>query len=269
MFKNLKISRWVYGLLLCGAVSGLMLEDVAFGQGGRGPGGGGPGGRRGGPGGNSLRGGPQGGQQGGGFGGGPIAGGGGGQGNCQSMVDKVMSMDSNGDGTLTANEVQDPRLQGMMSVADVDADGVVTQDELRNMFTQQMAQQGEFRGGPGGPPGFGGGEFGEGGPGRGPGGRGPDGRGPGGMGSEGRGPGGPPHSGELMPSFIQDELELTEEQRSRLAELQKAVDKKIQGILTKEQRARYKEMLMRGPGGPGGGPGGPGGGGRGPGGPAP
>ncbi len=229
MFKNLKISRWVYGLLLCGAVSGLMLENVALGQGGRGPGGGGPGGRRGGPGGNSLRGGPQGGQQGGGFGGGPIAGGGGGQGNCQSMVDKVMSMDSNGDGTLTANEVQDPRLQGMMSVADVDADGVVTQDELRNMFTQQMAQQGEFRGGPGGPP----------------------------------------HSGELMPSFIQDELELTEEQRSRLAELQKAVDKKIQGILTKEQRARYKEMQMRGPGGPGGGPGGPGGGGRGPGGPAP
>lgn len=268
MNKHQRIGRWVSGLLLCGAVCGLLVQEVAMGQGGRGPGGGGPGGRRGGPGGGPQRGGfqgggpqggvpqkggpqrggPQGGgQQGGGFGGGPIAGGGG-AGNCQSMMDKVMTMDFNGDGMLTANEVQDPRLQGMMSVADVDANGVVTQDELRNMFMQRLAQQGDFGGGP---PGFGGGEFGGEGPGRGPGGFGPGGRGPGGA---------PPQLGELMPGFIQDELELSEEQRSRLVELQKAVDKKILSILSKEQRVRYKEMQLRGPEGQGGGPAG----GRGP-----
>lgn len=171
--------------------------------------------------------------------------------NCQAMVEKLMTMDANGDGTLAANEVQDPRLHGMMSVADTDANGVVTRNELTTMLTKQLAEQGGAGGGPGGrgfgPNGGGAGERDLGGMRRGPGGMGPDGM-------------GPPQPGELMPMFLQEELGLTEQQRAEVAELQKLVDKKVLGILTKEQRAKYKEMKSRGPGGggrAGRGPGGP------------
>lgn len=266
MTQNTRIGRWLSGLLLSGALCGLLVPAELWSQGGRGGGGGGGGGPRGrggpgggGPGGQggagfrgapglNEQGGGQGGQPGGpggpgfgggggggaGFGGGPggvggAAGGGGGRGgqglNCQDMVSKAMTMDQNGDGMLTANEVPDPRLHGMMSIADTDANGVVTQDELTIMFTRQMAQQGN----PGG--GFGP----QGGPGM-------NGRGPG-MG----GPGGPSQSGEVFPGFLQDELGLNEQQRGQLADLQKFVDKRILSILNREQRARFKEMKARGP----------------------
>ncbi|MFK7736116.1 MAG: EF-hand domain-containing protein [Pirellulaceae bacterium] len=88
---------------------------------------------------------------------------------------------------------------------------------------------------------------GRGGEGRGPGGPGgAEGRGPGG--GEGRGPGGPgglgmggprPEPGELLPAFMIEELGLNERQQKRVMALQADVKKKLDSILTEEQ----KEML--------------------------
>src|SRR5262245_48682586 len=86
------------------------------------------------------------------------------------------------------------------------------------------------------------------------------------------GPGGPPQPGQILPGVLQDQLNLTPEQKKQLEELQKEVDAKLAKILTAEQKKTMQEMQDRfaSPGGPGGGgigPFGPGGfGGRGPGG---
>lgn len=80
------------------------------------------------------------------------------------------------------------------------------------------------RGGPGGPGGFGG-------PGRG-------GRG---------GFGGPPQPGQILPTFLQERLNLTAEQKKQLEELQKTTDGKLAKILTDEQQKQLKER----PEGPG------------------
>ncbi|QVL31104.1 CotH kinase family protein [Telmatocola sphagniphila] len=168
-------------------------------------------------------------------------------------------------------------------------------------------------GGPGGPGGFGPGGGGPGGPGggfgRGPGGPGGPGGGltkslkeffelrtvavsdqingkskgyvPQGFGPGGGGRGGPgggfgmrfPQPGEVMPEMIQNMLNLTSEQKKKLAEIQKETDSQIEKLLTEDQRKQLKEFKERGPGGFPGGPGGPGGfgpggpGGFGPGGP--
>jgi outer membrane protein assembly factor BamB len=91
--------------------------------------------------------------------------------------------------------------------------------------------------------------------------------GPGAPGGPKGGPGGPgrfggfPQPGQLLPSFLQDRLKLTAEQKEQIAALQKEVDAKLAAILTDEQKKQLKDM--RGgfrPGGPGG-FGGPGGGG--------
>ena len=80
---------------------------------------------------------------------------------------------------------------------------------------------------------------------------------------------GGPRPGEVMPSFVMDQLQLTDAQRRQIAALQQQVDAQLAQILTPEQ----KQMLLQGPsggggggsrgggqggfGGPGGGPGGP------------
>jgi spore coat protein CotH len=69
-----------------------------------------------------------------------------------------------------------------------------------------------------------------------------------------------PNPGEVLPPPLQDVLQLTEEQKKKLAELQKDVDAKLEKLLTEDQRKQLKEMKERGPGGFGGGmvlPGGP------------
>ena len=71
--------------------------------------------------------------------------------------------------------------------------------------------------------------------------------------------GGPPRPGEILNPMLQDRLNLTDDQKSKLADLQKVVDAKLETILTAEQKAQLKEMRDRGPGGFGGGSGGPGG----------
>lgn len=138
-----------------------------------------------------------------------------------------------------------------------------------------------FAGGPGGKPGAGPGGFPGGKPGAGPGGfpggkpGGPGGfpgGGPGGFpgGRPGAGPGGfgmqLPRPGEILPSFLQETLKLTDKQKKEITDLQKEVDGKVEKILTDDQKAQFKKLREAGPGGfpggfPGGGPGGfPGGG---------
>jgi outer membrane protein assembly factor BamB len=95
--------------------------------------------------------------------------------------------------------------------------------------------------------------------GRGPGGDGaPGGRRPGGDGAPGggrRGLGGfgaRPQPGQIMPTFLQERLNLSAEQKQQLDELQKDVDGRLAKILTDEQQKQLKEPLPGvGPGGRG------------------
>jgi hypothetical protein len=155
------------------------------------------------------------------------------------------------DDVVNRDDVTDERLLRLFDQADTKKEGVVTKEQLMALAAKLEAEQPAGRGGPGGD-----GPQGRGGPG-GPGG---DGRGgPGGPG--GRGPGGPPQLGVLMPDFVQETLKMTDEQKKKLAELQKETDAKIEKILTDEQKKQYKDMKDNpGRGGPGGrGPGGRGG----------
>ncbi len=125
-------------------------------------------------------------------------------------------------------------------------------------------------GGPGGGPGGRGGRGGR--PGD-PGGRGgrpsepggrPGGQRPGGFGPSGGPPfggppfGGPPRPGQVLPSFLQDALKLTDEQRKQLATLQTEVDRQLADILTAEQLQQLADPQQFGPPGPGMGGGPPG-----------
>jgi hypothetical protein len=202
------------------------------------------------------------------------------------IVTRMMAFDKNKDGKLTKDEVTDPRLQRLFDQADTNKDGVVTKEELMALAAKLEAEYGQAggRGGFGGPGGPGPGDFGPRGRGRGgrggPGGPGadrgqpdrggqgqpggfggpggPGAGGPGGFGARGgRGPGGfggPPRPGQIMPAFLQERLNLTEEQKKKLDELQKEVDSKLARLLTDEQRKQLEEMRQRGPGGPGGPP---------------
>jgi hypothetical protein len=173
-----------------------------------------------------------------------------------SIVTRMMAFDKNKDGKLTKDEVTDERLHRLFDRADANKDGVVTKEELMALAAQLEAEigQGGGRGGPGGP----GGPGGRGGPGRG----GPGGPGGPGRGGPGGGPGGfggPPELGQVLPTFLQERLNLTADQKKQLEELQKEVDGKLGKILTEEQKKQLKEMGDRGPGGfgPPGGRGGP------------
>jgi hypothetical protein len=183
---------------------------------------------------------------------------------------KMMAMDKNKDGKLTRDEITDSRLLRLFDEADTNHDGVVTREELLALAAKLEAEvpAGSSRGGSGGGPGgFGsppGGPDGFGGPPDG----GPDGqgqgRGRGGPGGRG-GFGPPPQPGQVLPARLQDELNLSDDQKKQIAELQKEVDAKLAKILTAEQLTQMKQMRGRGrgaggPGGPGGDRGGPPGG---------
>jgi hypothetical protein len=53
--------------------------------------------------------------------------------------------------------------------------------------------------------------------------------------------GGPPQPGQLLPSFVQDFLNFTDEQRKGLEGLQKDVDGKLAALLTDEQKEQLKD----------------------------
>lgn len=156
--------------------------------------------------------------------------------NVEAAVKKLMALDTDDDGKLTLSEVKDKRLQPLLKRADADGDGTVTKEELTAQIKKESAA-GPRVGAGGGP-------------------------GAGGPGGPGGGPGGPPQPGQVLPPFLQDELQLTEAQRRELQELQKDVDSRLSKILTSDQQQQLRQMQSRGPGGPGG----PGGGFGGPGG---
>ena len=159
----------------------------------------GPPGSKGGAGGPPPDGGGQGPRGGGEGGGGGHRGGPPGQGgNSENMIQQIMALDANGDGGLTPAEVTDLRLQTLLQQADTDSSGSVTLTELT---TAMNKKPGQGMGGPG----------------------------------MGGGPGGPPRPGEIMPGFIQDQLQLTDTQRQQLATLQSGVDAQLLQILTTQQ----------------------------------
>jgi Spy/CpxP family protein refolding chaperone len=72
-------------------------------------------------------------------------------------------------------------------------------------------------------------------------------------------PGGPgfgpqPQPGQIMPRQLRDQLRLTAAQQAKFAELQREVDRKVEQLLTEEQRAQLKRLRGNRPGGPPGGP---------------
>jgi hypothetical protein len=189
-----------------------------------------------------------------------------------ALVNRLMAFDKNKDGKLSRDEITDPGLLRLILSADANNDGFVTREELIAMVAKRRPGSEE-----------------------GPGKRDKGKAGPGKRDGEGERPGrpsdreafGPPRVGGLfLPPFVANQLELTEEQRKAVAELQKEVDARMSKILTPEQKKLLEKMpgpgaggrggpggFPGGPGGPGGfgggrgGPGGPGGFDRGPGGP--
>lgn len=188
---------------------------------------------------------PPGGQGGRGEGRGP--GGQGGPGGGEDAVARLMALDKNNDGKLTEDEYGDSRLKPLLERADADKNKVITREELTAQMQREMQNQGGGQGGPGfgggqgGGPGFGGGPGG----GQGFGG----GQSEGGMGRGGRGGmrgGMMMRPGTVLPEFMVQELQLTEEQRSKLAKLQATVDAELAKILTESQQQQMKQFGERG-----------------------
>jgi hypothetical protein len=140
--------------------------------------------------------------------------------NAQTMVDRMMAFDKNHDGKLTRDEITDERLLRLFDRADTNHDGIVTKEELEALNTQEASAANER--GPGGPGGRGGGRG-------------------------GRGGFGPPQSGQVLPGFIRDRLNLTDAQQKQLDALQKEVDAKLDSILTAEQKQQLKQQGPPGP----------------------
>lgn len=163
--------------------------------------------------------------------GGPPPGGPGGPGgvgmNPQELMKRLAALDTNGDGALTSNEVTDPGLLGLMQRADSNGDGSVTQAEVEAVLSGQGGQQTGGGGVMGPPPGMNGMK--------------------------------PPRPGEILPEFMQQQLQMTAEQKQQLALLQLQVDAQLKQILSADQIALLQSAA------PPGGPGGPGGFGAGPG----
>jgi hypothetical protein len=79
-----------------------------------------------------------------------------------------------------------------------------------------------------------------------------EGFGAGGAGGFGGGFGGPPQAGQVLSTFTQERLKLTDDQKKQLEELQKDVDGKLEKILTEDQNKQLKEMRDGGGRGTGG-----------------
>jgi hypothetical protein len=75
-----------------------------------------------------------------------------------------------------------------------------------------------------------------------------EGFGAGGAGGFGGGFGGAPQAGQVLSTFTQERLKLTDDQKKQLEELQKDVDGKLEKILTEDQNKQLKEMRDAGRG---------------------
>lgn len=109
----------------------------------------------------------------------------------------------------------DDRLLGLFDRADENHDGIVTKEELTALYTRESAP------------------FAEGAHGR----------------PWGGGPGVRPQPGQILSDMTQRVLNLTAAQRSALAELRREVDRRLDQLLTTEQKAQLREIADRGPGG--------------------
>ena len=158
-------------------------------------------------------------------------------GDASGFITRIMKFDANKDGQLTRAEVIDARVLPLFDRADDNQDGIVTTQELTNLYGKESdlgprVGPGEF-GGPGG----------RGGPGRG-------GPGMGGPGMGGPGMGGPSAVGQVLPMPVREMLRLSGDQRKKVDALQKLVETNLDEILTEKQKQQLKEMKRRGPGGP-------------------
>ncbi len=63
---------------------------------------------------------------------------------------------------------------------------------------------------------------------------------------------GRPRVGHVLPPFVSDELDLTPRQQKQIAEVEKEVKAKLESILTPDQLRQARQILARGPRGPGG-----------------
>ena len=194
--------------------------------------------------------------------------------NGDAPVARLLAFDKNKDGQLSKDEVTDERLQALFDRADEDKDETLTKVELVAFFDKEVAQAGGQqgggqRGGPGGPGGGGGG----------PGGRGPGGPGQGGPppGGGGRGPGGPGQGGaqgnggqggfgggvqfgagqgqpmgQMNPMMMLESLNLSDDQRKQVQDLQREFDARLEKILTADQKKQLSDLRARGMGGAGG-----------------
>ncbi len=123
-----------------------------------------------------------------------------------SPIDRIMSLDANGDGVLTPAEVTDQRLQDLCSEP-MQTPTVRSRSRIAGVVCCRVCQHGNGAGrwfrwsgnGTSAPEG-------------------------GGMGR--------PRPGEVLPGFMMDQLQLTNEQRQQIAELQKQVDAQLAAILT-------------------------------------
>jgi hypothetical protein len=158
---------------------------------------------------------------------------GGGEGGAEDPARRILSLDSNQNGTIEANEVSDTRLKSLFERADSDRNQILTRDEVNALVQKESGNSGRSRAGgrPGldesGRSGFGGPNSG------GPGGV-PGGFGPPGMGM--------PKPGTVLPEFLVVELKLDEHQRKELSKLQETVDTQLAKILTKEQLDQLQQM---------------------------
>lgn len=143
-----------------------------------------------------------------------------------AFVNRMMAYDANRDGKLTRNEITDERLLELFERADSNHDGIVTSTELKALYIAESAWLENDR-----PP-----DRREG-PGRGP--R-PD-----------RGRGGPSplrqqSPGQVLSESTQRALNLTPEQRASLAEIQREVDARLDGLLTPAQKSQLRQLDDRG-----------------------
>jgi hypothetical protein len=131
-----------------------------------------------------------------------------------TFVERMMAFDKNHDGKLTRDEIADERLLALFDRADVNHDGIVTKEELDALYAKEaVSQPGRGPGGPGGGPG----------------------------GGRGRGGFGPPQAGQIIPGFMMDRLNLTDDQRAKIQALQKQVDSQLDTILTADQKQQMKQ----------------------------
>lgn len=174
---------------------------------------------------------------------------------ASSIIEVMMGFNKKKDGRLTKEELTDARLHRLFDYADADKDGVVTVDELKSAAAKLDAEWGPGGGGKKDGKGFGKDGGPKGGPPKGQkgfGGKGPKGGfdnkgGPPGGGFQG-GPPSAPRAGQILPGFLEDELNLSADQKRQLERLQRDVDESLAKILNEDQRRKLTDLGDRGPG---------------------